>query len=64
MNALIIVLEFGNDPFLFQKSLQDQLPEELRRRLLHYRCRPSQEMLNTGVNVSLYLSASYLKLKT
>ncbi|XP_060598224.1 uncharacterized protein LOC132752011 [Ruditapes philippinarum] len=36
------------------KSLHEHLPEELRRRLLHYRCRPSQDMLNTGVNVSFY----------
>ncbi|XP_045204792.2 protein SOGA3-like isoform X2 [Mercenaria mercenaria] len=32
------------------KSLQDNLPEDLRRRLLHYRCRPSQDMLNIGVS--------------
>lgn len=38
------------------KLHHDQLPEDLRRRLLHYRSRPSQEILNAGVTVRiLYL---------
>ncbi|WAQ99830.1 hypothetical protein MAR_024203 [Mya arenaria] len=32
------------------KALTDQLPDDLRRRLAHFRCRPSQELLERGVH--------------
>ena len=36
---------------LFQKSALDQIPEELKRRLAHFRYHPSKEMINASVKV-------------